>query len=96
MTGGFRYLRFHGHGAKYSGRYGRRALRPVAADLRERGFPAYVYFNNDLQGHALLDALELKALLAEPARVGSRRSVALTFESHRCETCSARRSTRSG
>ena len=62
-TGGFRYLRFHGATGKYRGRYGVRALRPVARDLLLQGGDAYAYFNNDHFGHALMDALDLSALL---------------------------------
>ncbi|RKG78146.1 DUF72 domain-containing protein [Corallococcus exercitus] len=68
-TGGFRYLRFHGTSGRYEGRYGRRALRRVAEDLnawRDSGRTAWVFFNNDLQGHALLDAFDLAELLGEP------------------------------
>ena len=73
-TGGFRYLRFHGTAAGYSGRYGRAALRPVADDLRRwrRRGDAYVYFNNDVGGAAVRDALELRALLAGPEAPGPR------------------------
>ena len=66
LTGGFRYIRFHGKGARYLGRYGREALWPVACDLdrwRRKGRTAWVYFNNDLKGHALLDAFDLAELL---------------------------------
>jgi uncharacterized protein YecE (DUF72 family) len=65
-TGGFRYVRFHGHGAKYAGRYGREGLAGAAASLarwRDAGRDAYVYFNNDVGGHALLDAFDLADLL---------------------------------
>jgi uncharacterized protein YecE (DUF72 family) len=71
-TGGFRYLRFHGPsaaapaGLKYGGRYGRVRLAPHAASLarwRDAGRDAYVYFNNDVGGHALYDAADLTALL---------------------------------
>jgi uncharacterized protein YecE (DUF72 family) len=65
-TGGFRYLRFHGRAARYAGRYGREALAGPArqlAEWRDQGRDAFVYFNNDWQGHAVLDALELRALL---------------------------------
>jgi uncharacterized protein YecE (DUF72 family) len=63
VTGGFRYLRFHGTTGKYSGRYGPRALRPVARSLQAFKGDSFVYFNNDLGGHALEDALDLKAML---------------------------------
>ena len=65
VTGGFRYLRFHGR-LGYRGLYGRARLSPFARSLdawRARGRDAYVYFNNDLEGHAILDALELSDLL---------------------------------
>lgn len=65
-TGGFRYLRFHGAGARYADRYGRDALAPFARDLRRwrhAGRGAYVYFNNDIGGAAVHDALDLKALM---------------------------------
>ena len=71
-TGGFRYLRFHGAGAKYGGRYGPRALRPVARDLlrtRRRGMDAYVFFNNDTGGHAVHDAQTLRGALGETMRL---------------------------
>jgi len=69
-TGGFRYLRFHGTTGRYSGRYGAAALRPVAADLLDfaRRGDAWVFFNNDLGGHAVRDAAELLSLLGEPNR----------------------------
>ncbi|MCI0571242.1 MAG: DUF72 domain-containing protein [Myxococcaceae bacterium] len=75
VTGGFRYLRFHGASSRYAGRYGRAALRPVARSLtawRRSGRTAWVYFNNDLHGDALLDALELSDLLGEPVHAPPR------------------------
>ena len=72
LTGGFRYLRFHGATAPYRGRYGKEALRVPAEELaswREREGDAFVYFNNDVEGHAARDALDLLALLGEPARL---------------------------
>ncbi|MGZ3447501.1 MAG: DUF72 domain-containing protein [Myxococcaceae bacterium] len=72
LTGGFRYLRFHGAGAKYGGRYGPAALDPVARDLlrtRRRGVDAYVFFNNDIGGHAVHDALTLRTALGETMRL---------------------------
>lgn len=67
-TGGFRYVRFHGTTGRYPGRYGAAALRPFAADYLAsagRGEPVFVYFNNDLGGHAVRDALELLELVGE-------------------------------
>jgi uncharacterized protein YecE (DUF72 family) len=64
ITGGFRYLRFHGR-RSHQGSYGAARLAPVAHDLaswRHRA-DAYVYFNNDVGGHAVWDALELARLL---------------------------------
>jgi uncharacterized protein YecE (DUF72 family) len=70
LTGGFRYLRFHGKTGKYRGRYGAEALAPVARDLARfagRG-DAFVYFNNDVGGHAVHDARDLIAMLPERLR----------------------------
>ncbi len=67
-TGGFRYVRFHGTTGRYHGRYGPAALRPWAEDLlgwTGRGRDAFVYFNNDLGGAAVHDALDLLALVGE-------------------------------
>ncbi|MCP3100846.1 DUF72 domain-containing protein [Myxococcus sp. K15C18031901] len=71
-TGRMRYLRFHGTQARYAGGYGKAALRRVAGDLRtwrEHGHTAWVFFNNDLRGHAVLDALVLSELLGHPTRL---------------------------
>lgn len=68
LTGGFRYIRFHGSEPlkrKYHGRYGRARLRPWARDLAAYDGDAYVYFNNDWHGAALDDARGLKELLGE-------------------------------
>lgn len=65
-TGGFRYVRFHGNTGRYRGRYGRAALQPWARSLQEYRGESWVFFNNDLGGHALHDAIELSDLLGEP------------------------------
>lgn len=68
LTGGWRYLRFHGTTGRYSGRYGPARLRRVAVDLlawSRRDRDAYVYFNNDVGGHAVQDARDLLALVGE-------------------------------
>jgi uncharacterized protein YecE (DUF72 family) len=66
--GPFVYLRFHGAEAKYRGGYPRETLAGWAAwlDAQTRsGRDAYVYFNNDVGGHAPRDADALRELLAE-------------------------------
>ncbi len=68
LTGRFRYVRFHGTTGRYSGRYGAEALRPFAErflDSAAHGAGVFVYFNNDLGGHAVRDALDLLALVGE-------------------------------
>ncbi len=68
LTGRFRYVRFHGTTGRYGGRYGAAALAPHARDYlgsAARGEDVYVYFNNDLGGHAVRDALDLLALVGE-------------------------------
>jgi uncharacterized protein YecE (DUF72 family) len=59
------YVRFHGTAGKYVGRYSEAVLadwlawmQAQAADGRE----VYAYFNNDIHGHAIDDALALKRL----------------------------------
>lgn len=69
LTGGFRYVRFHGASAP-GGRYGVAGLRRAAAELarwRALGGDAYVYFNNDTGGHALTDGLAMLRLLGAEA-----------------------------
>jgi uncharacterized protein YecE (DUF72 family) len=62
---GFVYVRRHGSGdARYSGRYTQDEVQSDAQRLREwrsSGHDVYVYFNNDIGGHAFYNALELKA-----------------------------------
>lgn len=66
-TGGWRYVRFHGATGKYQGRYKKTGLRRWAKDFSSycQRADAYVYFNNDLQGHALMDAMDLSDLMGE-------------------------------
>lgn len=64
ITADFVYLRLHGPGAAYSGRYDRRALAGWAGWLGEQKVAtAYVYFDNDEAGYAVQNALELRAML---------------------------------
>lgn len=62
------YVRFHGAGGKYWGRYSDEALRGWAdwmAGEARSGRPVWAYFNNDIGGHAIHDARTLKAMVAQ-------------------------------
>jgi uncharacterized protein YecE (DUF72 family) len=64
--GPFVYVRFHGAAGKYRGGYPHQALTAWARRLRDwadDGLAAYVYFNNDVGGHAPRDAAKLRELL---------------------------------
>jgi uncharacterized protein YecE (DUF72 family) len=67
ITAEFTYVRFHGPGeARYAGSYPTQTLKKWARRIKEwrkdlSGI--YVYFNNDVGGHAVRNAKELKALL---------------------------------
>ena len=66
VTADFTYIRMHlpprGIG------YGKRALQPWADRLREwqsDSFDAFIYFNNDMEGHAIKDAMAMQELMGE-------------------------------
>jgi uncharacterized protein YecE (DUF72 family) len=62
------YVRFHGASGRYDGSYPERTLEPWADWLHEQsssGRDVYVYFNNDVGGHAPRDALKLRRMLEE-------------------------------
>ena len=64
ITANFTYIRFHG--AHYSGSYSGKELREWAAKIkkwRRTLKDIYVYFNNDIGGHAINNAKELKELI---------------------------------
>lgn len=61
------YVRFHGTGGKYWGRYSQEQMQQWAEWLvsqSEAGRSCWAYFNNDIHGHALEDARSLKNALA--------------------------------
>ena len=63
------YVRFHGTGGKYWGRYSDRRIADWAAwliDQQSNGRSAWAYFNNDIHGHAIEDAKALKVMLKPP------------------------------
>ena len=62
------YVRFHGVSGHYTGGYPDERLREWAQWLnaqRASGAPVYVYFNNDVGGHAPRDAIRLRRFLEE-------------------------------
>jgi uncharacterized protein YecE (DUF72 family) len=65
-TAPFTYIRVH-RGIEGRGYMGEEGLRPWTARIRaltRAGKDVYVYFNNDLEGHAVRDALLLRDMLA--------------------------------
>jgi uncharacterized protein YecE (DUF72 family) len=62
VTAPFVYVRFHGPTGRYDGAYPRKSLRGWATWLKSARRPAFVYFNNDVGGHAPRDAASLKSM----------------------------------
>jgi uncharacterized protein YecE (DUF72 family) len=61
ITADWVYLRFHGE--RYAGSYSHQFLTAEAARIRRelrRGLDVYAYFNNDVGGHAVRNALDLR------------------------------------
>ncbi|KAI5074793.1 hypothetical protein GOP47_0010754 [Adiantum capillus-veneris] len=66
LTADWVYIRFHGH--DYRNRYNHDQLQAHAMWIRnqlERGHDVYAYFNNDVDGHAPYNALQLRELVFE-------------------------------
>ena len=65
------YVRFHGAGGKYWGRYPDKDLLSwsdwIAVQSRS-GRAVWCYFNNDIDGHAIHDAQTLKSMVGQIAR----------------------------
>jgi len=72
VTADWTYLRFHGD--RYSGSYSHQYLtaraRRMAGWLAD-GLDVYAYFNNDAEGHAVRNALDLKRYVVDRAPAGS-------------------------
>jgi uncharacterized protein YecE (DUF72 family) len=64
LTTRFAYVRFHGATGRYDGAYSQQTLEEWADWLAASSHPAFIYFNNDVGGHAPRDAKKLIALLA--------------------------------
>ncbi len=66
-SGRVAYVRFHGTGGKYRGRYSEDQVADWADWLRQQqaaGRSCWAYFNNDIGGDAIRDALAMKARLS--------------------------------
>jgi uncharacterized protein YecE (DUF72 family) len=66
LTADFTYIRFHGATGKYQGNYTAAMLESWAekiSDWHRQLRDIYVYFNNDVGGHAIKNALELESRL---------------------------------
>ncbi|UCE47446.1 MAG: DUF72 domain-containing protein [Phycisphaerales bacterium] len=60
------YIRFHGTTGRYAGSYPKSALQKWAAWIEKHAKDAhsiYAYFNNDIHGHAIKNAQQLKELV---------------------------------
>jgi len=83
------YVRLHGHTRKYCSSYSAASLRQLADDTRRwvaEGRDVHVYFDNDGEGHAVHNAVTLRALVdgsPPPARQELVRSVRLAYGSAR-------------
>jgi uncharacterized protein YecE (DUF72 family) len=65
VTADFVYLRLHGPGDKYRGSYSTAALKKWAKQCKEwlKSKDVFVYFDNDEEGYAAFNAIQLKALI---------------------------------
>ena len=69
------YVRFHGAGRRYGGRYPDEAIAAWAERMTRwslDGRSVWAYFNNDAEGHAVTDALRLREAIARQVPPGER------------------------
>ena len=67
ITANWVYLRFHGTSG-HSGCYSHKQLGEEAERIKEylsRGLDVFAYFNNDVHGHALRNAMDLRSIVKE-------------------------------
>ena len=70
VTASFVFLRQHGPGAIYASNYPEEALQRDASKIRAwmaEGKDVYLYFNNDIGGYAVKNAMRLKEIVEKPA-----------------------------
>ncbi|MDD5448816.1 MAG: DUF72 domain-containing protein [Actinomycetota bacterium] len=66
LTADFAYVRLHGPGGAYEGKYTKKALSgwaEIFSGWVEEGRDVYCYFDNDQFGYAVENAIELKSML---------------------------------
>jgi uncharacterized protein YecE (DUF72 family) len=66
VTSDLVYVRLHGHTRKYASSYSAASLKAWAADIERwlaEGRDVQIYFDNDAEGHAVRNAIALRALL---------------------------------
>jgi uncharacterized protein YecE (DUF72 family) len=66
ITADFVYMRLHGPGNKYQGKYSKTILKSWAKKClqwQKEGKDVYVYFDNDQEGYAAINAKELQSLV---------------------------------
>ena len=66
LTADFAYIRFHGSGVRYGGNYPDAHLRHWAETIRSwqpQLKEVFIYFNNDIGGHAIANARSLRQML---------------------------------
>lgn len=70
-AGPIAYIRFHGGEGKYWGRYSDHRLlgwTDWIVEQAKAGRGVWAYFNNDIDGHAVQDALTLKSMVGQATR----------------------------
>ncbi len=83
VTAPFVYVRLHGLGTAYAGAYGREGLQRWADSCRAWAtdeFDVRVYFNNDLGGAAVHDAVALRNLVGQRVAWGPPRTAGLDVD----------------
>jgi uncharacterized protein YecE (DUF72 family) len=71
VTSNLVYARLHGHTRKYHSSYSTTSLQRWAADIERwiaEGREVHVYFDNDAEGHAVRNAVALRAMLDGTSR----------------------------
>jgi uncharacterized protein YecE (DUF72 family) len=64
VTAEFIYLRLHGRDKLYASSYTEDQLKEIAEKIGKWGKETFVYFDNDFEGFAVMNALRLQEILA--------------------------------